>query len=252
MKHRIINRMGKNLASGLLALGLLLGLLFVSVPTAEARSMFDVLFGPKEDPNAPKPEKTLQAPFAEQSGSTAAANPATPAASKLMDLYGHDQNTLLANSLDINQPHMNAVQVAEWGGNVVSSALSLRADGWNETLKALRPNFSDYGWQEYTDYLNKIGILSTLQSSQTRMQTITDGVPQVTKEGVVEGKYSWLVQVPVTASFYDLKVQQYSDVAPSSIHNQKLLIQAQITRTDKKNAATEGVEITRWIVSSGQ
>ncbi len=248
MKRRIINRIEKNLVLVLFALSLL----FVFLPTAEARSMFDVLFGPKEDPNAPKPEKTLQAPFAEQSGSTAAAKPSTPTASKLMDLYGHDQNTLQANSLDINQSHMNAIQVAEWGGNVVSNALSLRADGWNETLKALRPNFSDYGWQEYTDYLNKIGILSTLQSSQTRMQTITDGVPQVTKEGVVDDKYSWLVQVPVTASFYDLKVQQYSDVAPSSIHNQKLLIQTQITRTDKKNAAPEGIEITRWIVSSGQ
>lgn len=234
-----------------------LGLVFVAVPTAQARSIFDVLFGPKEDPNAPKPEKTLQAPFAQPPGSTApnggsASGAASPTASKLMELYGHDQNTLQSNALDIDQPHMNAVQVAEWGGNVASSALSLKADGWADSLKLLRPNFSDYGWQEYTAYLNKIGILSTLQSSQTRMQTITDGVPQVTKEGVVEGKYSWLVQVPVTASFYDIKVQQYADVAPSSIHNQKLLIQTQITRTDRKDAAPEGVEITRWIVSSGQ
>lgn len=213
-----------------------------------ARSIMDVLFGPKEESDAPKPEQTLQAPF----GGGQSGNGTSSTSSKLMDLYGKDQNTQQANMLDMDQPHMSSQQVADWGGDFVAQALSLNPDGWDNYLRSLNSNFSNYGWKEYTGYLQKTQILSTLQSSHTRMQAIADGVPQVIKEGVVDGNYSWLVQVPVIASFYDRAVEKFSDVRPSSIHNQKMILQVQITRTEKKDANIQGVEITRWVVSGAQ
>lgn len=203
-------------------------------PDAQARSLWEALFGASE------PEQTQPAVTPEEMKN----NP-------VMHMYGNSAGDG-ENTLKIDQPHRSPEEIADWGSGIVAQALSLTPDGMEGIRKKLSPDFSAYGMKEYETYLTDTQLLNTLTKNKLRIQTISDGGPQVLREGVVSGTYHWLVQVPVMASFYNRDLKSISRKNIAVGQNRKMIIQIQIGRTAKKDANPLGVEIERWIVVSGK
>ncbi len=213
---------------------------------SHARSIFDILFGEKEEPKGPPPEVTLQAPFVTHVPVDAQNN-------ELMDMYGKNTPTPgSSNTMDMDQPHRSPEEIARWGAGAVAQALTINPDGWDNLEPIIRPDFSAYGLQEFHAYLNKMNIFDMLAKNNMRVQAISDGTAQVLREGVINGSYHWLVQVPVMATFYSQSVKAIKDKRQKIGQNQEMIIQIQIGRTAKANKNEVGIEIERWIVISSQ
>ncbi|MDD3021634.1 MAG: DotI/IcmL family type IV secretion protein [Alphaproteobacteria bacterium] len=213
---------------------------------SEARSIFDILFGREEEAKGPPPEVTLQAPFVTHV-------PADAQNNKLMEMYGKSTPVPGAsNTLDMEQPHRSPEEISRWGSGAVAQALTISSGGWEKLEPIIRPDFSAYGLKEYRSYLDSMHIFDTLSKNNLRVQTISDGSAQVLREGVIDGTYHWLVQVPVMATFYNQALKSIKDKRQKVGQNQEMIIQIQIGRTNKKDKNDIGVEIERWIVTFSQ
>lgn len=210
-------------------------IVFSFAPDAQARSLWETLFGTSEQEQARPvvtPEEMKNDP--------------------VMNMYDNHDGASKENTLKINQPHRSPEEIADWGGGIVAQALSFAPEGMENTRKKLAADFSAYGMKEYETYLTDTQLLNTLTKNKLRIQTISDGGPQVLREGVVSGTYHWLVQVPVMASFYNRDLKSINSKNIEVGQNRKMTIQIQIGRTAKKGANPLGVEIERWIVVSGK
>lgn len=222
------------------------GVVFHATPS-DARSFWDVLFGPKEEETqGPPPEQTLQAPFIDPNASKAAQKATSP---QMMDIYNKGEKMVGSNTLSLDQPHRSPEIIATWAAGVVAQALSFSPATFNDLEKKINPDFSTYGMQEYKTYLNKMGLMRTLTTNHLKVMTISEGKAQVIRDGVVDGTYHWLVQVPVMTSFYDQSLNVITDKRAKIAQNQKLLFQVQIGRSAQATNDL-GIKIERWVAVS--
>lgn len=213
-----------------------IGSLTLSTP-ARAWSLFDALFGESDSSSGAQAPKV---------------DPESMKNSPIMQMYGQDRASVRKNALDIDQPDRSPEEIAEWAGAVVVQALTLSPATYQKTLGQIGPNFAPYGLKEYQDYIGKVGLIETLTKSNMRVQAITEGSPQVIRDGLVSGSYHWLVQVPLMITFYNDAVRKIEDKNAALGQNQKMTIQVQVGRTPKKDSASSGVAIERWVVITGQ
>ncbi|MFA7275845.1 MAG: DotI/IcmL family type IV secretion protein [Pseudobdellovibrionaceae bacterium] len=235
--------------SSLLLCTLSLISLTVQSPAAQARSILDILFGEKqEEPTGPPPEKTLQAPFSDPKAEAELGK-----SSKYMEMYSsRDESLGDQDGLSLGSPHRSPELIAEWATETASLAMSVNPDTMDADIKTLSTDFTPYALQEYRNYLSSTGTLSSLQNNGMKMQSITEGVGAVIKEGKIGDNYHWLVQIPVMATYYDKSIKTLDAASAAQVPSQKLILRLQIGRVRPPEGEDMGIAIERWIVTKGK
>lgn len=141
----------------------------------------------------------------------------------------------------LEQPHRTASQMKEWLTAVISETLTFEGRDYDQVLKAVRPYFTQKGYEEYTAYLESIQLKDNLIRSNYRAGIFFDQNPFMGKGFAFEGAYRWQAKMPITLSF--------SSRSDDAIVNRKLLIDVQIGR-HKVEEDTSVVLIESWKVSS--
>lgn len=141
----------------------------------------------------------------------------------------------------LEKPHRTASQLQEWLTAVVSESLTFEGRDYDKVLRAVRPYFTQKGYDEYTGYLESIQLNDNLTRSNYRAGIFFDQNPYVGKGFAFEGAYRWQARMPISLSF--------SSRSDDVIVNRKLLIDVQIGR-HKVEQDTSVVLIEGWKVSS--
>lgn len=210
---------------------------------AEAKTLWEKLFGSDDENQGPPPEKTLQAPFPTTVATGTAAN------SALMGIYD-DSKSEVKNSNSLDQPHRNPDQVAEWASGIVSQALTITPDTWDKDFEKLSVNFTPFAADEYKAYLKNANLVSALKGNEMKMQAISDGLGMITKEGAIGGTYHWLAQIPIMTSFYKANMKEVDKNGTNQ--NQNLIVQVQVGRIPPKSSNDMGIIVERWHVSAAK
>lgn len=140
----------------------------------------------------------------------------------------------LENSSSIDTPHRSESQLSKWAGETVVEATSFNTNTAAQTLEAIRPLFTQSGWNLYKQFLTSEEIAQNLKTPGYKTASYNLQDAELLAKGVAEGVYKWVYDVP-------LSLQKGSAV-------ENINITIQITRIAKSEDSTHDVKIESWSV----
>lgn len=210
----------------LLTAVLMTALFFAAPARAGILEFFFPMLATSDEPD---PSQTLQAPFADTP-----AGPVQPGAVAPVDLP--------VNAVPIEKPHRSATAVGGWIAETLPLVLTAVGEDYKVELEKTAPFFDKPGWDAYMAFMQEKGMLDVLQSGKYNMRSFVENAPIKLNEGVLDGRYRWLFEVPVIVSFLDKGVASYKDADPIS---QRVIVTLQVGRSSDA-ANKDGILIERW------
>tara|TARA_B100001778_G_scaffold229117_1_gene190482 strand:+ start:1240 stop:1869 length:630 start_codon:yes stop_codon:yes gene_type:complete len=150
----------------------------------------------------------------------------------LDDLYDPFGGSL-ENSSDIDTPHRAVAQLAKWSADIVVQALSFSNNTKDTLFEEIRSSFTASGWAAYQQFLADEGI-ARLVSANGVVSCYTLQLPEVLAQGVLEGAYKWVYDVPVSVTLNG--------------RVETLNIVVQLTRVSRETDDEHDVKIETWKV----
>lgn len=103
--------------------------------------------------------------------------------------------------IPVSKPYLHIPDLAQWVSSTVPLLFATDFINYNETLQSLGHYFTPNGWGKYetliTTFLNKDNILA----KKLFVSVTAGGAPVVLNQGIIEGKYSWWVQMPINVRY---------------------------------------------------
>ena len=176
------------------------------------------------DPDeGPGPEETLIAPFDTRPAVT-------------------DSGVKDGGAVSLEKQHRSTEEVIRWVEGAVSEVTTFDENDYQKTLRDRQGYFDQAGQQQYIKFLQSAGVAKVLNSNQYYVRSFVEDIPLLLNEGVVEGRYRWLFQVPITLTYMDRAMVDYKESDPVS---QRMSVTLQVGRSASAVDA-EGIAIETW------
>lgn len=178
------------------------------------------------------PEQTLEAPF-----------PVMPAEdmkdpdNKLLSLYEGEAEENTQDIIGLDKPHRSLEEIRAWLGRAMAEILTMNADDYEDHLTLLKTGMNEAALTDFSSFIQSSRTLDTLRTNNMRMVGVVDAPPLLLNEGVIGGRYRWLMEMPVTLSFIPKGLQEYG--RKSDFVNQAVLVTVQIGRVEKGSGADD-------------
>lgn len=136
----------------------------------------------------------------------------------------------------LSQPVVTKSYLLQWASIAARTAFNLDFVHYDSQLKSAQTNFTPQGWSEFQAALTKSGLLQTVQDNKLEMSAIVSGTPVIISSGVVNGRYTWRVQLPILVTF----------TSASSSSQQNWLLTMNIQRISTLDAY-KGIQISDFV-----
>jgi hypothetical protein len=199
--------------------------LMMSIPVHQAKadgSWWDVFF----PSNRNIPAETLQAPFADVDA---------------VVMEPEEGGSVLA--LDV--AHIPRAEMMEWVERKVSDLIIYNAKTYEDDYRNKSVDIDEAGKAEYIKFLQDTNMLKSLSSKAYDIKGYAKDVPTILTEGALNGRYRWLLQIPVMLSFVKTGVNDYKQVSDAEIVTTEYMISLQIGRSEKATNP-QGLVIETW------
>jgi intracellular multiplication protein IcmL len=107
----------------------------------------------------------------------------------------------LVPMVPLSEPNLSTPAITSWAAQAATEVMTFGFHDYKQRLQESSKNFTKTGWVSFTKALDAAQILSTVS---TQLQVVTSAptaAPVVMEEGVVNGRYQWRVQVPITTRY---------------------------------------------------
>lgn len=105
------------------------------------------------------------------------------------------------NAHPLSDPFFDSDHVVQWSANAISKVFALDFAHWRQQLTDASADFTTQGWHYFIDSVKKNNNLATLKQFKMVSSAKVTGAPQVIRKGVVNGRYTWMIQVPVSITY---------------------------------------------------
>ena len=147
------------------------------------------------------------------------------------------------NNLPLEQPHRDKASIAKWLMDAVSEIMTFTSPDPQTDLAHHLAYFSPAGQQEFQAFLVDTAIQPVLDDRRYVMRGFVQTTPRFLNEGVIDGRYRWLYEVPVMVSSLERSQGDYKNGGEAV--NRKMIIRLQVGRSDSaENDA--GILIEHW------
>ena len=140
----------------------------------------------------------------------------------------------------LNQPYLATPDLLQWTSDAVQNMFSYDFVNYMDELKDYSQYFTADGWKKFLDMLNTYINYNLVQNNKLFVSASAMGAPFILRQGLLEEKYGWWVQMPINIS--QINVEKRND--------QQLVIQLLVTRVPTLNNIN-GVGIDDIIVLKG-
>lgn len=175
---------------------------------AYADGWWDFLF-PRSGRNIPA--ETLQAPFADPDA-------------VIMEPEGD-------SVLSLATRHRQNLDIVEWVERKASDLVQYTAKDYQEQYRIKTRDLDSVGTAEYLKFLQDNNILKPLSTNVSDVRGFAKDVPIVVNEGPVNGRYRWLLQVPIMVTFVRAGLDDYADLRGQELVSAEYLVNVQVGRS---------------------
>ena len=136
----------------------------------------------------------------------------------------------------LNEPNLSAPALMSWVAQASTEVMTFGFNDYRRRLQEASRNFTRAGWESFSSALQRARIIETVEANQQVVTAAPTGAPVIQSEGVIKGRYQWVVQVPLALT--------YQSGAKTRTDN--LLVTLVIVRVPRLESPS-GVGIEQWI-----
>lgn len=101
----------------------------------------------------------------------------------------------------LNEPTVTDAGLRDWVADTVAQTLSLNFLKWREQLGSVRGNYTNECFTQIVQNMEESGNLKYVTSKRLSCAAIMDSPPIIIRRGILNGVFTWDLQVPVTVSY---------------------------------------------------
>jgi len=142
----------------------------------------------------------------------------------------------LVPMIALSEPNMSAPALMSW---VAQSSTEVMTFGFNDYRRRLQEssrNFTRRGWESFTQALQKSRIIEMVEANQQVVTAAPQGAPILESQGLVAGRYQWVIQLPMILTYQ----------AGAVSRNDSLLVTVVVVRVPRLESPN-GIGIEQWI-----
>ena len=101
----------------------------------------------------------------------------------------------------LSYPNMGRDALSDW---VVKSASEIMTFGFNdvnERFEQSRHDFTAEGWEDFRKAMALSNFIDSMVQAQQILTTVPESPPVLKQEGMINGRYSWIFDVPLLVTF---------------------------------------------------
>lgn len=142
--------------------------------------------------------------------------------------------------VSLTQPNLSNPALMSWVAQAATEVMTFGFNDYQRRLQESSRNFTRRGWESFTNAIQAARIIETIENNSQVVSATPSGAPILQSEGVVNGQYQWVVQLPMTLSFQ----------SGSQVRNVSWIVTIVVVRVPRLESPN-GVGIAQWIATSG-
>lgn len=139
----------------------------------------------------------------------------------------------------LNEPNMTHPALLQWANMAAIAAYTYSFVNYRQELQAASAYFTPEGWQNFLSALKDSGNLDAVTSKRLIVSAVAKAAPIILKEGLLNGVYTWQVQMPMLITYQ----------SASQVSQQDVIVTMLIKRVSPLNSS-RGVGIAQFVVAS--
>jgi intracellular multiplication protein IcmL len=139
----------------------------------------------------------------------------------------------------LSAPVMSTTSLTEWAARAATGAYTFDFVNYRKSLQESSTYFTASGWRSFENALVSSNNLKLVLTKKLVTTAVAQGAPVVLKRGVLNGAYSWQVQLPILVTYQSASMNV----------RQPMLVTMLIRRVDVSNNPS-GIAIAQYIASS--
>jgi len=142
----------------------------------------------------------------------------------------------LIRMIALNEPNMNEAALISWAARASSDVMTFGFHDYQKRLQEASAYFTRRGWQSFTEAIDRSRVMEGVQQAQRVVTAAPKSAPVIEQQGLVDGIYRWVVQMPLIVTY------QSGTATQSETVNVTLVI-VRVSTLDSPS----GVGIQQWI-----
>ncbi|TAM07676.1 MAG: type IV secretion protein IcmL [Rhodanobacter sp.] len=141
----------------------------------------------------------------------------------------------------MNEPHLQGANLLTWLQTCVTQANTYDFVNYQSQFMKNKDCFTREGWQQFQAAMDRAGTLQTVRNQRLVASAVADGAPVIAQEGLLNGAYTWMIQIPVTVTYQGGEAGRGSST-------QHLLVKTLVSNVPAW-ASKEGVGIAQYVAT---
>ncbi len=139
----------------------------------------------------------------------------------------------------LSQPNLSTPALLSWSAQAATEVMTFGFSDYRRRLQESSRNFTRTGWESFTTALNQSGMIDAIEQKRQVVTAVPAGAPILESEGLVAGRYQWVVQMPMKLSYQ----------AGADRRTRNILVRIVIARVPRLESSN-GVGIDQWLATS--
>jgi intracellular multiplication protein IcmL len=140
----------------------------------------------------------------------------------------------------MTEPVVSVSALLDWSRRASVAAYSYDFVHYRGQLQAASEYFTPDGWEKFINALRSSGNLKTVIAKKLVATAVPTGVPVLLNRGVIDGKYSWKVRLPLLVTYQ----------SQSQTFQQTVMVTMIVARVPNLNDP-KGIAIVQFVASAG-
>lgn len=142
----------------------------------------------------------------------------------------------LVPMVPLNQPNLSTPALMSWVAQASTEVMTFGFNDYRRRLQEASRNFTRRGWESFTQALQRARIIEAVEAHQQVITAAPQGAPILQSEGLVNGRYQWIIQLPLALSYQ----------SGARTRTDSLLATVVVVRVPRLESSN-GVGIEQWI-----
>ena len=107
----------------------------------------------------------------------------------------------LVPMLALDQPNLGRAALMSWVAQAATEVMTFGFHDYQRRLQEASRHFTRRGWESFTTALQQSRIIEAVEQQQQVLTSAPKSAPVLVSEGVFEGKYRWVVELPLLVTY---------------------------------------------------
>jgi intracellular multiplication protein IcmL len=104
----------------------------------------------------------------------------------------------------VTEPYVKQADLIQWVSEVLPASFTFDFADYDKQLKDLQQYYTPKGWAALITQLNTYANAKLIDSTKLFINAGASGTPTIPDQGMVDGRYGWLIQLPLKITYSSL------------------------------------------------